>query len=135
VVKALTDIELGPVTLTNEVSGCAIYADPMLERVFYNLCDNTIRYGETTTAIRIWHEQRGEDLFVIFEDNGKGIVPAQKERIFERGFGKNTGLGLFISREILAITGLEIRETGEYGKGARFEIRVPKGKYQLTKPA
>jgi signal transduction histidine kinase len=44
-----------------------------------------------------------------------------------RGFGKNTGLGLFFSREILSITGISITETGVYGVGARFEIRVPGG--------
>jgi signal transduction histidine kinase len=53
------------------------------------------------------------------------------ERIFEQGFGKNTGLGLFLSREILAITGLTITENSVPGKGARFEITVPKGAYRF----
>ncbi len=47
--------------------------------------------------------------------------------LFSRGFGHNTGLGLFLSREILAITGITISETGETGRGARFEIVVPEG--------
>lgn len=50
--------------------------------------------------------------------------------IFNLGFGKNTGFGLAISREILDITGITIRETGEPGKGARFEIIVPNGEYR-----
>ena len=54
-----------------------------------------------------------------------------KRRIFERGFGNNTGLGLFLSREILSITDITIRETGEPGKGARFEINVPREKYRI----
>jgi len=37
----------------------------------------------------------------------------------------NTGLGLFLSREILAITSITIRETGIPGEGARFEISCP----------
>ena len=49
----------------------------------------------------------------------------QKERIFKRGFGMNMGLGLTLSREILSITGLAIRETATPGAGARFEIAVP----------
>jgi signal transduction histidine kinase len=49
-----------------------------------------------------------------------------------RGFGKNTGLGLFLSREILAITGIMIAEMGEPGKGARFEITEPKGMFRFT---
>ena len=54
----------------------------------------------------------------------------EKERIFERGYGKNTGLGQFLAREILAITGITIAENGEPGRGARFEITVPKGQYR-----
>jgi hypothetical protein len=57
-----------------------------------------------------------------------------KERIFELGFGKNTGYGLFLVREVLSITGFSIRETGEEGKGARFEISIPPGMYRYRGP-
>ena len=70
------------------------------------------------------------DCIIVCEDDGNGISPEEKEKIFDRGFGKNTGLGLFLSREILAITGITINETGESGKGARFEMVVPKGMYR-----
>ena len=53
-----------------------------------------------------------------------------KEKIFERGLGKNTGTGMALSREIHDITGITIRETGEPGKGARFEMVVPKGAWR-----
>jgi len=69
---------------------------------------------------------------IVCEDDGEGIVAAEKEKIFERGFGKNTGLGLALSMEILSITGITIHETGEPGKGARFEIRVPKGAWRTS---
>ncbi|MDP2796375.1 MAG: hypothetical protein Q8N94_02545 [Methanoregula sp.] len=52
--------------------------------------------------------------------------------MFERSYGKHTGFGLFLAKEILSITGLVITETGEPGKGARFGISVPKGKYRLV---
>jgi signal transduction histidine kinase len=58
-----------------------------------------------------------------------------KERIFAKGFGKNTGFGLFLVREILAITGLTISETGFPGKGARFEIRMTPENYRFKKQA
>ena len=61
----------------------------------------------------------------------QGIAAEEKEKIFERGFGKNTGFGLFLVREILSISGITIRETGTEGEGARFEISVPKGSYRL----
>ncbi len=56
---------------------------------------------------------------------GKGSLPQEKQKIFEKGFGSHTGLGLYLVQEILAITGLTIQETGEYGRGARFVIHVP----------
>jgi len=49
--------------------------------------------------------------------------------------GEVSGLGLFLSREILAITGITITETGKPGTGARFEILVPKGAWRLAGPA
>ena len=64
---------------------------------------------------------------VVCEDDGNGVVDEEKERIFERGFGKNTGMGLFLFREILTIIGITIRENGELSKGTRFEMAVPKG--------
>jgi signal transduction histidine kinase len=61
-----------------------------------------------------------------------GIPVDEKEQIFERGSGKNTGMGLFLAREILTITGITIQETGEPGKGARFEMTVPKDAYRIA---
>ncbi|WP_292417709.1 PAS domain S-box protein [Methanoregula sp.] len=108
-----------------------IFADPMIERVFYNLFDNAIRHGEHVTTIGIRCERAPDGLVIIIEDDGVGIVPEEKEKIFEKGFGKNTGFGLFLAREILATTGLTIRETGYVGIGARFEITVPKEMWRI----
>lgn len=116
-----------------EMRDLEIYADPMLEKVFYNLFDNAFRYGEGVTKIRLYGEMDGTDLLLCFEDNGIGVPEEEKSRIFSRGVGKNTGLGLFLTREILAITRIGIAETGEYRKGARFTIRVPRGSYRLLK--
>jgi PAS domain S-box-containing protein len=129
---ALSEADMGNVTVTNRLSGVEILADPLLERVFTGLADNAVKYGEKTTTVTFRYEQRGDDLYLICEDDGNGVPPAQKTRIFDRGIGKGTGLGLFIAKEILAITGLSIEETGEYGKGARFEIRVPKKRFRSS---
>jgi PAS domain S-box-containing protein len=109
-----------------------VFADPMLERVFFNLIDNAVRHGETVTAIRVICQQDPDGLMIVVGDDGVGIPSSLKEKIFEKGFGKNTGFGLFLAREILAITGIIILETGSQGKGARFEIIVPKGMYRLV---
>jgi len=107
-----------------------IYADPMLEKVFFNLLDNSLRHGGHVTQIALSCEKNGKCLTIQWEDNGVGIPAQEKEKIFERGFGKNTGYGLFLTKEILAITGMTIRETGEPGAGARFIIEVPDGHWR-----
>jgi PAS domain S-box-containing protein len=129
---AVSEIEFGEIGFTTDIAGIRIHADMMLERVFFHLIENAIGHGETTTSIRVRPEQRGSDLYLIVEDNGKGIPADQKERIFARGAGKTGGRDLFLSREILSVTGLEIHETGIPGEGARFEIRVPGGKFQFA---
>jgi len=116
---------------TCDTQDLEIFADPLLEKVFYNLFDNAIRHGESVTQIRIYCVREGPDLLLIFGDDGQGVLPGDKERIFRRGFGKHTGLGLFLTREILAITRIEITETGEFEKGARFELRIPAGLYRF----
>ena len=116
-----------------DIRNVEIYADPMMEKVFFNLFDNALRYGEGISRIRLSCARVGEDLRIIIEDNGIGIASGEKDRIFERGYGKNTGLGLFLTREILSLTGMTIRETGEFRKGARFEICIPPGNYRLVK--
>ena len=55
-----------------------------------------------------------------------------KDKIFDRRFEEKKGMGLFLCREILSITGISICETGEPGMGARFEIFVPEGTYRIT---
>jgi PAS domain S-box-containing protein len=120
------------VSLNTDVQGVEVFADPMLEKIFTNLLDNSLRHGQRVTTIRVSSGQSHDDLVVVWEDDGIGIAADEKERIFERGFGKNNGLGLFLTREILSLTGITIQETGEPGKGARFEITVPKKQYRFT---
>ena len=55
-----------------------------------------------------------------------GMASSGEAAIFNRGYFKHTGFGLYLSREIHSITGITIRETGEPDKGARFEMTVPK---------
>ncbi|HWQ67964.1 MAG TPA: ATP-binding protein [Methanospirillum sp.] len=107
-----------------------VIADPLIEKAIYNLFENAVRHGEHTTAISVTSKKIEDDILIIIQDNGKGVPIQNKNRIFDRGFGSNTGLGLFLVREILGITGMQIIETGVEGKGARFEIRVPAGQFR-----
>jgi len=109
-----------------------VFADLLIIKVFFNLMDNAVRHGGKITTIRFSAQEFGDDYLIVCEDDGMGILADEKEKIFERGFGKNTGMGLFLSREILSITGITIRETGVPGKGARFEILVPKMVWRIV---
>lgn len=109
-----------------------IFADPLVVKVCYNLVENAIRHGERVTTIRIYITMKGTDLVIMFEDDGAGIKPDEKEKVFEFGYGHNTGMGLPLSREILAITDITIKEIGEGDSGARFEILIPCDKYRMV---
>jgi len=129
--QSCENVDLKGVTLDVFTNNLEIFADPWLKKVFFNLIDNTLRYAEHVTKITVSFRESEDGLDLLFEDNGIGIPFDEKEKIFERGYGKNIGYGLFMVREILAITDLTIQETGEPGKGARYEIHVPKRYYRI----
>jgi len=109
-----------------------IYADPMLIEVFYRLIDNSLTHGKKINKIRFTHRQDEHGLTLVYEDDGVGIPMEDKQKIFQKNLGAHSRLGLFLIREILAITGITITENGEPGKGARFEIKVPRGAFRFT---
>jgi len=110
-----------------------VYADPMFPKVFRNLVDNSVRHGGTVDNISFTYEETPEGLLIAYEDDGTGIPSGMKDGIFERKVrAGRRSFGLYLSKEILAITDITIREVGESGKGARFEILVPKGGYRFV---
>jgi len=120
------------ILIETEQPDLEVFADPLLGKVFYNLIDNALRYGGgSLTSIRITSRDSDAGLVITCEDDGVGIPCEEKNRLFERGYGKHTGLGLFLSREILSITGITITENGEPGNGARFVMVVPRGEYRF----
>ncbi|MFH0966772.1 MAG: response regulator [Methanobacteriota archaeon] len=130
---AQREVSLNSITLENQIPEyLEVYADPTIRKVFTTLIENAIRHGRNVTWIRFSCSHIENFLILICEDNGVGISVGEKERIFDHGFGNHTGIGLFLAREILTITGLSIRETGESGKGARFEILVPAWKFRMS---
>lgn len=124
---------LGTIRLQNDLpEEIEVFADPLITKVFFNLIDNAIRHGRDLTRIRFSLEEGDDGVFIVCEDDGGGVPIEDKEKIFNRGYGRNTGYGLALSREILDITGITIKETGVFGRGARFEIRAPKGHLRST---
>ena len=133
IARAAAQADAGKVVIRNTVPAVEVFADPMLEKVFSNLIGNALQYGETITDISFTGDVQNEEYLIACEDNGVGISNDDKSRLFTRGFGKHTGLGLFLSKEILSITGFTITENGTPGRGARFEIRIPAGAWRFVK--
>ncbi|WP_319580583.1 PAS domain S-box protein [uncultured Methanospirillum sp.] len=123
---------LAPLSFQSDLGSLEIYADLMLRKVVYNLVENSHRHGRNLTRITLSSHRDNDNLVIWYEDDGGGIPLDEKEKSFEKGYGKNTGLGLFLIREILSITGITIHETGDPGIGVRFEINIPEGKYRYT---
>jgi len=129
--RSAADVFAGNVQLEIDLPDFEVYADQMFEKVIYNIFENAKFHGEHVTKIRVGFAQTEGPGILTLEDNGVGIPEQDKTRIFLKGVGRRTGLGLYLSKEILSLTGLEIRETGTPGKGARFEILVPPKIYRL----
>lgn len=127
---ALGEVELDGIRLEIEGGEREVLADPLLRKVFSNLMDNTVRYGERVTRIRVMVSIDGDALIIAYTDDGIGIDEGEKERIFEKGYGKNTGLGLYLVPQILGITGASITENGRPGEGVRFELRWAQGTWR-----
>jgi PAS domain S-box-containing protein len=132
IINAKGALTLGIVTIEVDRPDLEIFADPLFEKVFYNLIDNSLKYGGTQLrTISISSQETQDGLVIIYEDDGAGIADTDRSHLFERGFGKHSGFGLFLSREILSITGITIEENGSGKSGAHFIIHVPKGMYQF----
>ncbi|MBN1167370.1 MAG: PAS domain S-box protein [Methanospirillaceae archaeon] len=119
------------ISLQTDLHNVTLFADPMIEKVFFNLLDNTIRHGGTESQIVVSSYLTGDSLVLVWEDDGPGIIDQDKDKIFEHGFGKNSGFGLFLVKEILSLTGVTIKETGMFGAGARFEMQVPQDAFRI----
>jgi len=113
-----------------------IYADPLLERVFCNVIQNSFRHADGATHLDVSGRMEEDGTFVItFSDDGPGIPEQEKDEIFMPSSSSVHGHGLFLVSEILDLTGISIRECGTPGVGARFEIRVPAGRWRRVERA
>lgn len=121
----ISGVESGGISAEIDLEGLEIFSDSIFIRIFSDLINNSVMHGGTVSGIKIGWRESKDHIRIIYEDNGCGIPEELKEKIFTKGFGKGTGLGLYYIREILGVIGISILETGEEGKGAVFEIEVP----------
>ena len=132
IMRAKVGVDLGKVNFDIEIPDVEIYADRLLEKAFFYLIDNSLKHGgEKLSRIR-FYSKMSENTFVIFcQDDGIGMPVDKKGLLFPKESGRPVGYGLFLIKEILAMTGISIRETGISAIGARMEIHVPAGMYHL----
>lgn len=124
-----------PVRFIIDLPDIEIYADNNLERVFSLIYSNAIKHGKDTSIIRVSAMEKDHGLMIFIEDDGNGFSEEEKESMFDLKTGGESN-DLFITREILSLTGLSIDETGLPGQGARFEIGVPLSYYRTpARPA
>jgi PAS domain S-box-containing protein len=135
--------DLKGVRIVNECGGLTVLADSLLRQLFYNLVDNSLKYGEKIQQIKIHYRTPSADQFeLVYEDDGVGIPDKMRSNLFKEGFtsGKGTGYGLFMIKRICEVYGWTIRETGNQGKGAQFTMLIPrigstgKANYQIQNP-
>lgn len=129
---AISHLDMKGISKNENLDGLEIYADPLLEKVFFNLAENVIRHGKNATEISFVYQKTEDGIRLVFEDNGAGIPDGMKDEIFRKPYGNEKGKGLFLAREILSITGINIEETGAEGVGARFEMKVPKEAFRFS---
>ncbi|MCK9579904.1 MAG: PAS domain S-box protein [Methanoregula sp.] len=127
---AVGRIDIGRVVFHAWTERLEVFSDPHLPTVFYHILHNSFKAETGATKIIATYHIRPEGCAIIIEDNGTGIPEMQKAALFiqrEDSYGR----GLFLAHEIISITGMTIRETGIYGKGARFEIIIPSEGYRV----
>ena len=128
-------LNMASVRLEVTLDDLELHCDPIIEKVFSYLIWSTLEYGEMATAIRISSRQATNHLMIIYEDDGVGIPIERKKSIFIRDVVKIHAFSMFFIHDILEISDMSIEETGVPGKGARFEIRIPKGRYRFGNAA
>jgi signal transduction histidine kinase len=107
-----------------------IDSDPsLLHHVFSNLLSNAVRYSPSGTTVRVRLEAGAEQVRVVVEDEGIGILPADRVRIFEpfeRGSNvgniQGTGLGLNIVKRMTTLLGGTIAVESGGTEGTRFTV-------------
>lgn len=112
--------------------GLEVRADSLLRQLIYNLIDNTLKHGAKATSIKLYCKKNANNLLLIYEDNGEGIAEEHRTHLFEKGFGKGTGIGLHMIKRIADTYGWTLEENGEFGVGARFTMEIPENHYRLS---
>jgi signal transduction histidine kinase len=104
-----------------------------LAQVLANLISNAVKFSPSGSAILVSAHDRGDELELVVSDHGSGMSETELSRAFEKFYRGNsapeatgTGLGLYISREIVEGQGGSITAASRPGEGCRITVRLPK---------
>jgi two-component system, OmpR family, sensor kinase len=103
--------------------------DPVLQ-ILGNLVDNACKYSPEDSPVVLIGGRDGDEAVLAVEDDGAGVRPEERERVFERFTrlepGRGLGLGLYIARQLARAQGGDLIATdARVATGARFELRLP----------
>ncbi len=112
---------------------CRAQADPdKLRQVLDQLVSNAVKYSPGGGTVTVTATRRADAVEVSVVDEGVGIRPSERDRIFTKfykaGSGPGTGLGLFIARGLVREMGGHMWVESEEGRGSRFAFELPPAK-------
>ncbi|NAS13325.1 hybrid sensor histidine kinase/response regulator transcription factor [Poritiphilus flavus] len=103
-----------------------------LEKVIYNLLSNAFKFSNSGSEVVLKANQSGDQLKILVEDSGRGIKPEQLPYIFDRFYradddteSQGTGIGLGLTKELIALMGGQISVQSEFGRGSVFNVELP----------
>ncbi len=142
IIRRMNDLDSREIEVScePETDPCYVRADrDRIEQVVINLLDNAIKFtdngGKITLSSRAWTDT----VEVTVRDNGVGVAPEDREKIFDRFFtadrahtsGKGTGLGLSICKRIMDMHGQSLKLL-DTDKGAAFRFTLERAEEQET---
>jgi len=122
------------ITFEADTRGIEVFAEPVFESILSILISDSLQFGKTVDHITLSWRRSADAIVLVYGDNGTGIAESEKNRVFLRPEDGGTGHRLAVVKEILSMLGMEISENGEPGRGVRFEIIVPEGRYRFIHP-
>ena len=103
-----------------------------LEQILANLLDNAVSFSPENGSIQVSCLEKEKKVYLVVEDEGPGFNEKNINQVFERfysnrpeKFGKHSGLGLNIVKNITELHGGQIQVSNRKKRGARIEIQFP----------
>ncbi|CUN85242.1 sensor histidine kinase [Clostridium disporicum] len=121
-----------------EVSGKIFSDAKWIEFIINQVIVNAIKFSEANKGVvEIYSEEYENNIVLTIKDNGVGISDKDIDRVFEKGFtgengrrfGKSTGIGLYLCKNLCRKLGLGITITSKVNEGTKVNIVFPKGRF------